>query len=529
MSARVVAIGFDAAEATLIERWAAEGLLPTFARLTRMGAVYRLDNCLETLPGAIWPELTSGRSCGKVPLYYHPRQLHTGEARVRAVREDEVDPEDYYWTRASRAGCRVAVIDQPQTVRSAGLNGLQLFEWGLHDRNFAIVSDPPEVLDRVRSRYGAHPITSCDRHGRTHGGYARLLRGLLDGADRKTALLLDVLSSGDWDLFSAAFGESHCVGHQFWHFLDPTHPDHDPNAPMEFRHAIQSVYQRLDRGLGALIEAAGPEARVIAYTSHGMGPYTGGPQLLPEVLVRLGLGSARPSAKTVRTGPGALIRHLQTKISHIPRPLQPFARRMAETAMVRRVQAMFGSLLDPLESPMTKAAALRNNRCGAIRINRKGREPFGSVATGEECDALLDDIRRALTALIDPTSGQRIVVRTVTATEAFGPDHHPDVPDLMVVFRTDLGRLERCYSERVGDVTVPLFHPNIPRTGDHTVESRLWIAGPGIAAAETRRGNVLDLAPTVLSFLGLPLPAALDGQPLPSVPDRMDRAAAGIR
>ena len=57
MPAKVLVLGLDAAEATLIERWAAAGELATFADLTRRGAVFRLDNPLETLPEAIWHEL----------------------------------------------------------------------------------------------------------------------------------------------------------------------------------------------------------------------------------------------------------------------------------------------------------------------------------------------------------------------------------------------------------------------------------------------------------------------------------------
>ena len=77
MSTGILVIGLDAAEATLIEAWAAEGSLPTFAGLIAGGAVYRLENPMETLPGAIWPELVSGRSSGQVPLYYHPRQVRS--------------------------------------------------------------------------------------------------------------------------------------------------------------------------------------------------------------------------------------------------------------------------------------------------------------------------------------------------------------------------------------------------------------------------------------------------------------------
>ena len=220
MPARVLATGLDAAEATLIERWAHEGRLPGFARLEAAGTCWEFANSLETLPGAIWPEITSGRSCGQVPLYYHPRQLHTGEARVRPVAADEVLAADSYWAMASRAGCRVAAIDQPQTVPPPGLNGIQLCEWGLHDRNFAIASEPPDLLDQVCARHGEHPVRACDLHGEVEPGYRRLLDDLLRGVERKTDLLLDLLGREEWDLFTCTYGETHCAGHQFWDFWD---------------------------------------------------------------------------------------------------------------------------------------------------------------------------------------------------------------------------------------------------------------------------------------------------------------------
>ena len=508
MPARVIVIGLDAAEANLLERWAAEGKLPTFARLVRDGGGFSLVNCLETLPGAIWPEIATGISCGKIPLYYHPRQLHTGEGRVRPVLAEEVDPEDYYWTLASRRGRRVAVIDPVQSVRAPEFNGIQLFEWGLHDRNFEIATDPPGLLEELRARHGDHPIRSCDLHGRKRSGYERLLDGLLAGVARKTDLLLDLLSRENWDLFVATYGETHCVGHQFWHFLDPTHGWHDAAAPAHLRSAIRSVYQAVDKGLGALIESAGRDALFLVFASHGMGPYTGGPQLLSEVLVRLGMGSGAGAGNSG-------IRRLQTRVSHAPRLIQPALKRLAGTGVIKNLQAWSGSLLDPLESPLTRAVALRNNRCGAIRLNLKDREPFGRVCPGAAAQALMAELRAELVALRNPASGQPIVTKVTTATEVFGPEHHPDVPDLMVVFRNDLGPIEACYSPRVGLVEVPIFHPNVPRSGDHTPVSRLWTFGRGVAAGRRLQdANVLDIAPTVLNLLDVPVPRRLDGSPL---------------
>lgn len=182
---------------------------------------------------------------------------------------------------------------------------------------------------------------------------------------------------------------------------------------------------------------------------------------------------------------------------------------------MRFLESAAGCLLEPLESARTRAVALPNNRCGAIRLNLEGREPRGCVAPGAQAAALLEEIAAEVRALRDPRTGGPIVKSVVTAGEAFGPGHHPDVPDLLIDFRTDLGLIEECVSPRAGRIRVPVYHPNIPRSGDHTVSSRLWLAGPGVPAGiELTGADVLDLAPTVLERLGVPLPEWLDGRPL---------------
>ena len=74
------------------------------------------------------------------------------------------------------------------------------------------------------------------------------------------------------------------------------------------------------------------------------------------------------------------------------------------------------------------------------------------------------------TPLTQPASGQPIVSAVVTAAEAFGPDHHPDVPDLIVRFRQDLGLIESCESPAVGYVRVYISDPDMRNP-------RLWRIG----------------------------------------------------
>ena len=84
---------------------------------------------------------------------------------------------------------------------------------------------------------------------------------------------------------------------------------------------------------------------------------------------------------------------------------------------------------------------------------------------------------------------------------------------MIVSFRQDLGKLDACVSERIGLVKVPFRVVN--RSGDHTSEARLWLAGNGLRpAVETGNAHALDLAPTILSLLDVPIPAELDGRSL---------------
>lgn len=52
-----------------------------------------------------------------------------------------------------------------------------------------------------------------------------------------------------------------------------------PDAANPYRAAIQRVYQAVDRGTGALLEAAGPGAIVMLVSDCGVGPLRAGVQL----------------------------------------------------------------------------------------------------------------------------------------------------------------------------------------------------------------------------------------------------------
>jgi predicted AlkP superfamily phosphohydrolase/phosphomutase len=494
MPAKVLVIGLDAAESTLLERWVAEGKLPAMAALLEEGSSYRLDNAWNALPTSVWPVLTGGRRPCNGATFFPPSQLRTGETTPRRVLPEEVEPTGF-WTIASDAGKRVAAIDLPWTVAPEMLNGIFVTEWATHDRWFGTASTPAGLIDEIRERHGEYPVHLCDDdYGASLEERARLAADLVDAVEHQTRVLLDLLGREDWDLFACAYGQFQCSGHGLWRFMETTE-----QVPASLRDGIFEIFTKVDQGIAALRDAAGAGAVSVVFASHGMGPLVGGPQLLPEVLVRIGAGSGAGSAAQLR--------------SRLPVGVRSTIRKLVPAPLRRRLQEAAGSLPVPLASSATRAVALPSDISGYIRLNLKGREPFGSIEPGTDAHAELSEIRQALLELKDPASGELIVTKVETADEAFGPDRHPDVPDLMVSFRQDIGKLDACVSERIGLVKVPFRVVN--RSGDHTMEARLWLAGNGIAAAPatgTRTATSLDVVPTILSLLGVPIPPELDGR-----------------
>lgn len=489
--------------------------MPHLARLAGQGVHLSLNNPMGTLPGVLWNEIIMGQSAARVPYYYYPKQLRAGEAVARPITADEIDPSAFFWRQLTRSGAKVAILDVPYMVLDPEINGIQLTEWGMHDPEFGYASVPADLAPRLRERYGAHPVSQkhagrCDRYPKTDTGYLSLVEDLLEGLRRRTRLFGDLLAEDDYDLFFCAYSEAHCAGHHLFHFHDATHPKHRPDAPAALKEGLRTVYAAIDASIGALLARADAETRVFVFCPQGMTQFTGGQQLVPEILARLGLSSDQGAAHD------SLLRKLNQFVKHnAPKSLTPFLRQVARLGPVHALQEQAGCLLDPFTSAGTKAAAVANNRITAIRLNIKSREPHGLVESGAEAEALIAQIRAALLELRKPGTDEPVVKHCMTVSGVYGPDPHPDLPDLLVEFRTDLGLIEEAESERLGRIHVPVgtFFNN--RTGDHTTDGMLWAAGPGLpAGAELPPANTLDIGPTMLALFRRPIPNVMDGRPI---------------
>jgi predicted AlkP superfamily phosphohydrolase/phosphomutase len=167
---------------------------------------------------------------------------------------------------------------------------------------------------------------------------------------------------------------------------------------------------------------------------------------------------------------------------------------------------------------------------GMIFLNMEGRERDGIVSAAEK-PALLEEIKAKLLALEDPDLKQRVVRNVYEIARIHSGEYVGDEADLMVGFEatwrvawsSTLGNIALTEGENGGVVPGPIFSANKSTwSGDHVSVSEDLVQGIFFANRKveipTAGIDLLHVAPTALSILGVPVPPEYDRPPLRFVP-----------
>ena len=144
---KVLVLGIDAANPTLLQHWAEDGTLPNLRSLIARGVVGKTRSIEGFFIGSTWPSFYTGVTPARHGFHYLV-QLKPGTydfyppAAVGIVR---CDP---FWSRLSQAGRRVAVLDVPLIRLDRSINGIQVVEWGGHDASTDFRPGRPTWLRR---------------------------------------------------------------------------------------------------------------------------------------------------------------------------------------------------------------------------------------------------------------------------------------------------------------------------------------------------------------------------------------------
>jgi predicted AlkP superfamily phosphohydrolase/phosphomutase len=502
---RQLLIGLDAMEWSLVQQWAEAGLLPTFQRLMEQGARVELSSTAAQLPDTVWAAIYSGMNPGHFAKYFYVQyDPATGSLKMM---DDDAAGATPFWRYLSDAGKRVCVLDVPKFPVSR-MDGVYLANWGAHATKTARASHPASLLSEIAQRFGPHPVGECDAVDANPKALAKLRGRILDGVRVRGELFRFLMARENWDVFFAGFSETHCAGHHFWQFLDSTHANYDPADRNGLRDTMQSVYQAIDREIGAMLETAGPRTPCLVFSGHGMGPIWHASWNLQEILDLLGFGrigtqSRLRDAQTAGVNPWRFIKMA------LPGRFQYAVKAMLPKAVQNEL--IFRWYAGSRNWAGCRAIALPNNdSVGAIRLLVKGRDPHGTIEPGAYWQTC-DQIAEALYNLHDPVTGRKVVLEVSALHREFDGPHVDGLPDLSVLW--DQGFMWN-------EVASPVFgrlkiRMQDSRSGSHTPRGFLLARGYAVnPGQDLGRATLYDLAPTILSAAGVPHPPAMRGHAL---------------
>ena len=512
---RVLVIGLDGVPLDLIHLWAAAGYLPTFRRLMREGAVGPLRSTLPATSAPAWSSFMTGMNPGKTGVYdflYRRPGTYTffpNNARRRAGRS--------LWRVLSDAGKRVGVMNVPLSYPVEPVNGFLIGGWmtPYAARDFAW---PADLLDELEAQVGPYRIyPTATFSERRRDAYFRASHELLEMRARAAAYLM---THHAWDFFMLVFFDTDRILHQVWHYLDPRHPWHPKGATGDPAAPVLRYFQHLDAWIDQLVDVAGEDVLVILMSDHGMGA-AHHMIVLNNWLLQMGLLHLRQ--RPLSRVKERLFRWGFT-LSAVHRGVDRLGLAgQAEYRALYSIDALLKRVFLSFEDvDWARSVAYSFGRdVGPIYLNVKGREPGGVVPPGQPYLRLREEIAAMAREMVDPETGRPLVGRVLYREEVYHGPYLEEAPDLILL----PAREEDVFYGLADFGANRLVQPMYRYSGMHRDFGLIVMSGPQVRpGARLTNAAIVDLAPTVLHALGVPIPEDMDGRPLRSAFERDHRS-----
>lgn len=507
MGTKVLIIGLDGATPELVDRWVEEDKLPYLKRIIQKGVYGKLKSVYPPISPAAWTTFATGYNPGKHGVYDF-RDYDT--RRYSCFADTIVDSNAFagqsIWDLVGAAGQRVGVVTVPVTYPAWKVNGFMISGYPTPDTGKSYTY-PPELAKSIPPLVGDAAFFKSATH-----------RVLLKEMNRLMYLCADVsideMKKDDYGLFIMVVGATDRAHHDWWKYIDPEHAAYDPQEAKLYGDLILEVYQVADACVGKFLEAIDDDTTVIVMSDHGGGAHPKYYLNTNYWLRTLGLLEPRARAGNKKSGlKNAFKQFYRTKIRRFPyleKVYRSLPQNLKKLATNLDSQTMMN--LDAIDWKQTKAYRFpMYPPVEGIMINVLDRQPEGCVQPGKEYEALRTRILEEVRNLRDPKTGEPIVLEVYRREELYHGERLETAPDLILVTQ-DAYKGGTSIDELVSDVPLDVLSK---LSGVHRMDGIILAQGPHIRHNATIEGaGIIDVAPTVLYTLGMPIPSDMDGKPL---------------
>ena len=458
---KVFVIGLDCAEPSLLfNGWLND--LPHFRQLIQRGAYGKLTSSIPCITVPAWSSMLASKDPGTLGFYgFRNRADYSYEnmtiATGNAVKERRV------WEILGDAGKQVIVVGVPQTYPVKPVNGylISSFLTPSTQRQYTWPNELRYEIDRVlEGRPYDVDVPQFRTEDKDH-----LLKQIYEMTEKRFKVLNYLVREKPWDFFIFVEMGVDRIHHGLWKYHDPSHPKYEPGNPYE--NAIHDYYVYIDQEIGKLLEALDDDTVVLVVSDHGAKKMDGG-ICINEWLRREGYLVLKEEPRE----PG----------------LVPF---------------------EKLEVDWEKTRAWgAGGYYGRIFLNVQGREPQGVIPAGQY-EQFRDELAERIRAIPGP-NGEEIGTVVYKPQEIYHTVRNV-APDLIVYF----GDLHWRSVGSLGHGDIYTFENDTgPDDANHAQDGLFILYDPrhNYGGREVHGAQLMDIAPTVLKLMGVPIPPDMQGK-----------------
>ncbi|NBD94991.1 MAG: hypothetical protein GVY11_00740 [Gammaproteobacteria bacterium] len=315
-SPRVILVGVDGADWSVIEDMVAQGELPGFSRMMEEGAYGTLMNPGPQVSPVVWTTFATGhfsRDHGILD-FVHPYTDVSGKQPVDVSRRRKPalwNVLDAYGLESTVIGYFVSYPAEPingRVVSDRAFQGLEGSVWpeklGQVSREVRrAVRDDREALYARFLPWPYDPAQAEDESSEYHAA-ARVVKGRVDQrilADAYLRRMTERLLESPSDLFVSYYRLTDIMSHSAWFYHDDADWDEAPTAENKalLGELVRESYRYVDEVIEMMLDRYGGQANILVVSDHGFGSATGRYATNRELLT----GNHRPDGVILAHGP----------------------------------------------------------------------------------------------------------------------------------------------------------------------------------------------------------------------------------